>query len=76
MSKDQIESLGLEESAGYKNLVAIRDYATATRKLFRELQEENKIVNKQLQQRSTEIKQLKEQLTQMQIKIYSNKATT
>jgi len=73
--KDEIESIGLKESAGFKNLIAIRDYTQATRYMFRLLQEENKRVIDQVRQQNLALEALKLQITQLQIKLYQNNAT-
>lgn len=65
--REYIESLGIEESAGFKNLIAIRDYTKKTRTL---LQENDKFV-KELKNlvvgQAEEIKALKAQLAQLRI---------
>ncbi len=73
--REEIEELGVEESAGYKNLIAIRDYVTKTREMFRGLQKENEIYKQQVRQQGIVIDQLKEQMTKLQIGLYSKKAT-
>jgi len=74
--KFEIEELGVKESAGYKNLIAIRDYVTKTREMFRALQKENEVYKQQIQQQGIIIDQLKEQMIKLQIKLYSKKATS
>lgn len=37
-----IESYGKEDSAGFKNIIAIRNYVVETRKEFQKLESENK----------------------------------
>jgi hypothetical protein len=60
-----IEDLGIENSAGYKNLIAIRDYTKATRLLVKELQAEMANVVTQLQQEKVERQHLQDQLIQI-----------
>lgn len=78
MSKErqEIENLGIEESAGFKNLVAIRDYAKETRELFRKLEEEVKTYKNITVQQGKEIEGLRTQIQNLQIKLYSKNATT
>lgn len=71
----KIEQCGIEETAGFKNLIAIRDYAKSTRAMFRDLENKVNIYQNQIQQQKLEIDGLKNQLQQLQIKIYQNKAT-
>lgn len=72
----QIEQCGIEETAGFKNIIAIRDYARATRDLFRELQKETEAYKNQIQQQNLQIEGLRTQIQQLHIKIYQNKATS
>jgi hypothetical protein len=55
----------IENSAGYKNLIAIRDYTKATRLLVKELQAEMANVVTQLQQEKVERQHLQDQLVQI-----------
>lgn len=74
--KDVIEQLGLSDTAGFKNLIAIRDYVVKTREMFRLLQEENKVYKEQVQQQSLAIEQLRKQIQDLQVKMYSRNSTT
>ena len=69
----EIEQLGIEESAGYKNLIAIRDYAVLTRKMFRDLQAENKIHITQIQQQNILLESMKKQIQLLQVNSFKNK---
>ncbi|MDH3930310.1 MAG: hypothetical protein OEV22_20460 [Deltaproteobacteria bacterium] len=60
-----IEDLGIENSAGYKNLIAIRDYTKATRQLVKDLEKEMQNVINQLQQEKVERQQLQDQIVQI-----------
>lgn len=60
-----IEDLGIENSAGYKNLIAIRDYTKATRQLVKEIQAEMTNVVNQLQQEKVERQHLQDQIVQL-----------
>ena len=60
-----IEDLGIENSAGYKNLIAIRDYTKATRQLVKEIQAEMANVVNQLQQEKVERQHLQDQIVQL-----------
>lgn len=76
MSKEiTIEDLGIEESAGFKNMIAIRDYTKATRTLFRELKKETELYKKQVHQQGQAIELLRKQMTELLIKVHSNKTT-
>lgn len=77
MSKErrEIEDLGIEESAGFKNLVAIRDYTKVTRENFRVLQKDIDIYKNQIIQQGKAIELVKLQLTELLIKVHSNNKT-
>lgn len=64
-----LEDLGIEESAGYKNLIAIRDYTKQTRQLVKDLQEELRHMGNQLQQEKLERDQLKDQILTLQMRL-------
>ena len=57
MSKEiTITDFGLKDSAGYKNIIAIRDYSQTTREEVRRLEKiirNNEVQNRQLMQRLT-----------------------
>lgn len=74
-NRDQIESLGIDKTAGYKNLIAIKDYTTATRDMLRETQEKVKMYTNQVIEQGKVIEQLRNQIQHLQIKIYTNKPT-
>jgi len=67
--RDEIERCGIEETAGFKNLIAIRDYTKDTREMFRKLEQENEHYKKQIQQLNTSIELLKQQMSLIQIKL-------
>lgn len=75
MSND-IDDYGNIESAGYKNIIAIRDYTKTTRELFRKLEEEIKLYKNQILQQSIAIEELNRKITYLQIQIQGNKKTT
>lgn len=76
MNKEiKIEELSIENSAGYKNLIAIRDFVVKTRKEFRELQEEFLNLQAQVTQLKTEKNQLKDQVNTLQVRLYSQTKT-
>ena len=72
----EIESLGIEQTAGYKNLIAIKDYTLATRTMFRDLEKENEMYRNQIKQFRLELDMLREQIQQIRIQLYQNKATS
>lgn len=74
--REEIEFLGIERSAGYKNLVALRDYTVDTRKKFRALEEEVQNYKNMVLELKQELNQQKSQIQQLQIKLYSKSATT
>ncbi len=74
--KQEIENCGIKESAGYKNIIAIRDYATDTRTMFRNLQKENELYLNQIKQFNIVIEQMKTQMQQLQIKLYNTNSTS
>lgn len=73
MSKEdyliEIVDLGIETAAGYKNLVAVLDYSKQTRKIVRDLELENKNLQKQIIQQNLNIDNLQKQITALQIKM-------
>jgi len=71
----EIENLAIKETAGYKNLIAIRDYSVKTRDMFREIQKENKIYKDQVLEQGKVLELLKKQIQHLQIKTQGNKAT-
>lgn len=73
--RQEIESLGIEQTAGYKNLIAIKDYTRTTRTMFRDLEQENEMYRNQIKQFRLELDSLKEQIQQLRIQIYQNRAT-
>tara|TARA_R110000772_G_scaffold189541_1_gene300512 strand:- start:651 stop:911 length:261 start_codon:yes stop_codon:yes gene_type:complete len=81
LNKEQLEmirlfeGLGLKDMAGYKNLIAIKDYTTATRDMLRETQQQVKMYTNQVVEQGKVIEQLRSQIQQLQIKIYTNKPT-
>lgn len=74
--KDEIENLSIKESAGYKNLIAIRDYTQTTRTMFRDLQKENELYKNQVRQLNIALEGLRKQITELQIGKYGNGATS
>ena len=77
LSKEEGEIMrfGIKESAGYKNLNAILEYSKKTRGLFQKLEKENEIYRTQIKQFRLELDGLKEQIQQLRIQLYQNKAT-
>lgn len=72
----KIKSLGIEDSAGYKNLNAIKDYTVNTRDMFRSMEKKLDLHINQVKQLNLIITQLKEQITQLQIKLYTKNSTS
>jgi predicted nucleic acid-binding Zn-ribbon protein len=70
-----IESLGSSNTAGYKNLIALKDYTVMTREMFRALQQENELYKNQIKQLNVVIEQIKSQVQHLQVKLYSKKPT-
>ena len=73
--RKEIESLAITETAGYKNLIAIKDYTVKTREMFRVIEKENKIYKDQVLEQGKVIQLLKTQIQHLQIKTQGNKAT-
>jgi|TARA_R110000824_G_scaffold106610_18_gene252158 predicted nuclease with TOPRIM domain len=71
-----LEKFGIKDSAGFKNIIAIRDYTKETRDLFRTLQIENELYKKQIKQQNLVLEQLKGQVQQIQIRIMTLNNTT
>tara|TARA_R110000796_G_scaffold3216_2_gene12329 strand:- start:1386 stop:1679 length:294 start_codon:yes stop_codon:yes gene_type:complete len=71
-----LEKFGIKDSAGFKNIIAIRDYTKETRDLFRNLQIENELYKKQIKQQNLVLEQLKGQIQQIQIRIMTLNNTT
>jgi hypothetical protein len=71
----EIDSLSVNDSAGYKNLIAIQDYAKKTREMFRALQKENAIDRNQVKEQAKVIEMLNKQIQQLHIKLYQNGPT-
>jgi CII-binding regulator of phage lambda lysogenization HflD len=69
MSNITINDLGLADSAGYKNLMAIKDYTKKTRDMMNELRVEMKHLQNQLEQEKLEKEQLKQQIINIQIRL-------
>ena len=65
----EIEHLGVEAAAGFRNSIAIRDYSTTTRKLVREQEELLEVFQKQINQQNKQIQNLQDQIRALQIKI-------
>ena len=64
-----IEDLGIEESAGYKNLIAVRDFTKQTRELINDLRTEVQNLSNQIQQEKLEREQLKAQILTLQMRL-------
>lgn len=60
-----INDLSLTDTAGYKNLIAIRDYAKKTREEVNEFRKEIENLQTQLNQLRAEKEQLQEQIHSM-----------
>lgn len=73
--KRALDKFGIKDSAGFKNIIAIKDYTKQTRDLFRDLQKENELYKNQIKQQNLVLEQLKTQMQQLQIKVYQNNAT-
>jgi predicted nucleic acid-binding Zn-ribbon protein len=71
-----LESLGLIESSGYKNLIAIKIYTESTREMFRKMQSENKILLDQFKQQNLALEGMRQQISQLQIRMMSINNTT
>jgi predicted DNA-binding protein YlxM (UPF0122 family) len=67
MSNITIDDLGIEQSAGYKNLMAIRDYTKKTRDIVKDLEQKMVHLQNQVQQEKLEKELLKEQIIAIQI---------
>jgi len=72
----EYDLLTVESRAGYKNVIAILEYTKQTRKLFRELEEENKTVKNQVIELKGIIDQMRGQLTQLLMSTYGNGPTS
>ena len=64
-----IEDLGIEESAGYKNLMAIRDFTKQTRVIVNDLKADIENLHNQLQQEKLEREQLQAQILTLQMRL-------
>tara|TARA_R110000772_G_scaffold17946_3_gene49864 strand:+ start:22399 stop:22635 length:237 start_codon:yes stop_codon:yes gene_type:complete len=73
--RQEIENMGIEESAGYKNLVAVQRYAETTRQMFQALQKENQLYRNQILELGKALELLRTQMSTLQVKVYSNKPT-
>ena len=74
--RDEIEQIGIEETAGFKNLIAIRDYTQMTRTMFRDLQKENELWKNQVKQLNIALEGLRKQIIELQVRSYGSGATT
>lgn len=61
-SGNDIEKMSLQNSAGYKNLMAIRDYSKMTREEVNRIEEEFKHLRNLVLQQKKEIDQLRNQI--------------
>lgn len=75
-NRRQIESLSLEKTAGFKNLIAIKDYTTKTRDMFRNLQKENEIYKNQIKQQNLALELMRKQIQTLQVNLMQIKNTT
>lgn len=78
MSKEtdaDIRRMGIEDSAGFKNLMAIRDYSTDTRKEVRNLELSVKELKGLIVQQNQVIQQLRGDLSRIMSKVYSGGKT-
>jgi len=76
IGEDEIEKIGIKESAGYKNLIAIRDYTQSTRTMFRDLQKDNELYKNQVRQLNIALEGLRKQIIELQIKSYGGGSTS
>jgi len=74
--REEIEQIGIEETAGFKNLIAIRDYTQATRTMFRDLQKENELYKNQVKQLNIALEGLRKQIIELQVRSYGSGATS
>ena len=73
---EEYDLLTIESRAGYKNVIAILEYTKETRKLFRELEEENKKVKNQVLELKSVIDQMRGQITKLLMSTYGNGPTS
>lgn len=74
MSK--VDEFGDPDSAGYKNIIAIRDYSKDTRALVREMEQKFSNLEKLVLEQKATIEGQKQQIQALQMKVYSGGATT
>lgn len=74
--EEELKLLGLAESAGFKNIKSVVEYANNTRKIVRELQQRINMYQNQVTQQANAIELLKKQLQHLQVRLASNRATT
>ncbi len=70
-----LESYGVKESAGYKNIIAIQTYTKDSREMVRNLQGEHKRLLDQVKQQKLALDGLRAQIVALQMQVYQNKAT-
>lgn len=79
MSKETdeaIERFGIQESAGFKNLIAIKDYTLATRKLIQANDKKVEELKQLIVGQNEIIIGLRTQIQHLQIKMAGNGSTT
>ena len=65
-SRSEIEKIGIENTAGYKNLIAIRDYAVKNRALIRSLEAKVEKLEQMSLDKDNRIKVLNQRLAYLQ----------
>ncbi len=73
--REDIDTLGITDRAGFKNLMAVLEYSKVTRELFRELQKENELYKRQILDQGKKIDVLQQQLQSLLISSYSGGPT-
>lgn len=71
-----IESLGISDMAGYKNLLAIKNFTVATREMARTLEAQVNESKKLIVAQNHVIDNLQQQVNRLQAKLYSGAATS
>ena len=67
--QDEIKDMGIKETAGFRNLIGIRDYTVATRKMFRELEARMEYLEKKNRQLEEENERQKMLISGLQQKL-------
>jgi hypothetical protein len=74
--EEEIRKHGVEDSAGFKNLVAVKDYTVKTRELLRNAEKQIEELKKLVVNQNLTIETMRAQISLMLVKIHGGGSTS